>query len=136
MFGPFPKPKNSPLGPKKSKMTPKLSQNQMSKLKETKKIKVVQLHKRYIQHCKITVDMVWQGSIFAQILLALNTFLKYNFLKKTLDACTGLTSLTCLHKNRWNFVCDWHIFYLSSTKCVSELKSSCACMECKPYATI
>ena len=35
-FEPFPNSKNSPLGPKKSKMTPKLSQNQMSELKETK----------------------------------------------------------------------------------------------------
>ena len=31
-------------GPKKSKTTPKLSQNQMSELKETKKIKVVKLY--------------------------------------------------------------------------------------------
>ena len=40
---PYSKPKNSPLGPKKSKMTPKLSQNKMSDLKETLKAKVVQL---------------------------------------------------------------------------------------------
>ena len=32
--------------PKKWKVTPKLSQNQMSKLKETKKMKDVQLHER------------------------------------------------------------------------------------------
>ena len=38
------KPKNSPFGPQKLKLTPKLSQNQRSELKETKKIKVVQLH--------------------------------------------------------------------------------------------
>mgnify|MGYP006263690453 CR=1 FL=1 len=31
-------------GLKKSKMTPKLSQNKMSELKETKKMKVAQLH--------------------------------------------------------------------------------------------
>ena len=31
----------NPIGPKKSKMTPKFSQNQMSELKETKKIEVV-----------------------------------------------------------------------------------------------
>ena len=35
---------NSPLGPQKSKITPKSSQNQMSELKETKKMTVVQLH--------------------------------------------------------------------------------------------
>ena len=39
------KPKNSPLGPRKSKMTPKSCQNQMSKLKEAKKTKVVALYK-------------------------------------------------------------------------------------------
>ena len=44
VFEPYPNPKNSPLGPKKSKMTPKLSQNQMSEFKVTKKIKVAQLH--------------------------------------------------------------------------------------------
>ena len=32
---PYPNPKNSPLGPKKSKMTLTLSQNQMTELKET-----------------------------------------------------------------------------------------------------
>ena len=32
------------LGPKKSKAIPKFSQNQMSELKETKKIKVVALY--------------------------------------------------------------------------------------------
>ena len=37
-------PKNSPMGPKISKTTPKLSQNQISELKETKKINVVALH--------------------------------------------------------------------------------------------
>ena len=36
--------KNSPIGPQKVKTTPKLSQNQMSELKETYKMKVVQLH--------------------------------------------------------------------------------------------
>ena len=43
---PTPNLKSSPLGPKKSKMTPKLSQNQLSELKETKKIKIVQLHEQ------------------------------------------------------------------------------------------
>ena len=37
---PYHNPKNSPLGPEKVKMTPKLGQN----LKKTKKMKVVQLH--------------------------------------------------------------------------------------------
>ena len=32
-------------GPKKSKMTLKFSQNQISELKEAKKMKVIQLHK-------------------------------------------------------------------------------------------
>ena len=41
---PFTIPKYSPLGPKVSKITPKWSQNQISELKETKKMKVVQLH--------------------------------------------------------------------------------------------
>ena len=40
----LPQPKNSPLGPQKVKMTPKLSQTQMSELKETKKMKVAQLY--------------------------------------------------------------------------------------------
>ena len=44
LFNPTQTPKKSPLGPKKSKTTPKLSQNQMSELKETKKIKVVTLY--------------------------------------------------------------------------------------------
>ena len=44
VFEPFPNPNNSRQGPKKSKTTPKLSQNQMSKLKGTKKMKVIQLH--------------------------------------------------------------------------------------------
>ena len=39
-----PTPKIAHQGPKKSKMTPKLSQNQMSEMEETKKMKVVQLH--------------------------------------------------------------------------------------------
>ena len=41
---PSPTPKIARYGPKMSKITPKLSQNQMSELKETKKMKVVQLH--------------------------------------------------------------------------------------------
>ena len=40
VFEPYPDPKNSPLGPQ----NPKLSQNQMSELKVTQKMKVVQLH--------------------------------------------------------------------------------------------
>ena len=40
----LPQPQKCPVGPKKAKMTPKLSQNKMSELKETKKMKVVQLH--------------------------------------------------------------------------------------------
>ena len=44
VFEPFPNLKNSPLGPQKVKNYPKISQNQMSELKETKKIKVFQLH--------------------------------------------------------------------------------------------
>ena len=35
VFEPYPNPKNSPLGPQKSKMTPKSSQNQMSESKVT-----------------------------------------------------------------------------------------------------
>ena len=35
VFEPYPKPKKSPLGPKNSKMTQKLGQNQMSEFKET-----------------------------------------------------------------------------------------------------
>ena len=37
-------PKNNPLGPEKVKKTPKLSQNQTSELKETKKIKIIALY--------------------------------------------------------------------------------------------
>ena len=42
---PYSDPQTSPLGPKKFINNPKLSQNQMSEMKETKKMKVVQLHK-------------------------------------------------------------------------------------------
>ena len=45
-MNPSPTPKIAPQGPKKSKMTPKLSQNQTSELKETKKMKVVKLHEQ------------------------------------------------------------------------------------------
>ena len=38
--------KTAHQGPKKSKVTPKLSQNQMSELKETYEMKVVQLHEQ------------------------------------------------------------------------------------------
>ena len=40
-LNPNPTPKMAHQGPKKSKLTPKLSQNQMSELKETQKMKVV-----------------------------------------------------------------------------------------------
>ena len=43
-FEPYPDPKNSPLGPQKVKMTPKLSKFQISELTETYKMKVVQVH--------------------------------------------------------------------------------------------
>ena len=43
-FHPYPKPKNSPFGPKKVKSNQGYNQNQMSVLKETKKIKVVTLY--------------------------------------------------------------------------------------------
>ena len=36
--------KNSPIGPLKVKTTPKLRQNQMSELKETKKMKIIALY--------------------------------------------------------------------------------------------
>ena len=41
VFKSYPNPKIAHWGPKKPKMTPKLSQNQKSELKETKQIKVV-----------------------------------------------------------------------------------------------
>ena len=44
VFEPFPNPKISLLGPQKVKTTPKLSQNQMSDLKEYIKMKIGQLH--------------------------------------------------------------------------------------------
>ena len=37
-------PKNSPIRPQKVKTTPKLSQNQMLELKETKKMKIIALY--------------------------------------------------------------------------------------------
>ena len=36
--------KNSPIEPQKVKTTPKLSQNQMSELNETKKMKIIALY--------------------------------------------------------------------------------------------
>ena len=45
VFEPHIEPKNSPLGQWKSKMTPKSCQNQISKLKEANKTKVVALYK-------------------------------------------------------------------------------------------
>ena len=44
VFQTFPEPKTSPLGLQKVKNDPKLIQNQMSEMKETKKMKVVPLH--------------------------------------------------------------------------------------------
>jgi len=45
VFEPHIEPKNSPLGPQNvKKKPPKLSQNQISEWKETKKIKVVALY--------------------------------------------------------------------------------------------
>ena len=43
-FEPHIEPKNSPIGPKNFKTTSKLSQNQMSELKETKKMKIIALY--------------------------------------------------------------------------------------------
>ena len=54
---PKPAPKITHQGPKKSNMTPKLSQNPMSELKETLKIKAVHLHeqtqKQFLNHSPI-----------------------------------------------------------------------------------
>ena len=46
VFEPHIEHKNSQIGHKKVKTTPKSSQNQMSELKETKKIKVVALYEQ------------------------------------------------------------------------------------------
>ena len=46
VFESYPNPKNSPLWSQKLKNDPKISQNQMSKLKGTKKMKVVQLNEQ------------------------------------------------------------------------------------------
>ena len=43
-FQTLPQPKNSPLWPQKVKKAPTLSQNKMTDLKETYKMKVVRLH--------------------------------------------------------------------------------------------
>ena len=43
-FEPYPDPKIAHYGPKKSKMTPKLSQNQELELKKTKEIEIIRLH--------------------------------------------------------------------------------------------
>ena len=45
-----PIPKIAHYGPKSQKMTPTLSQNQMPELKETQKMKVVQLHEQTPKH--------------------------------------------------------------------------------------
>ena len=50
-LNPTPTPKIAHQGPKNSKITPKLSQNQMSELKETQKMKVVQLHEQTLKQC-------------------------------------------------------------------------------------
>ena len=55
-------PKNSPLGPRKSKMTPKSCQNQMSKLKEAKKTKVLALYKKILK--QFEPDPNYQNSLF------------------------------------------------------------------------
>jgi len=44
VFEPHIEHKNSPIGPQKVKTTPKISQNQMSELKETKKMKIIALY--------------------------------------------------------------------------------------------
>ena len=41
VFEPHIEPKDSPIGPQKIKTSPKLIQNQMSELKETKKMKII-----------------------------------------------------------------------------------------------
>ena len=46
VFKPHIEHKNSPIGPKKVKTTPKLSQNQMSELKETTKMKIIALYEK------------------------------------------------------------------------------------------
>ena len=56
------KPKNSPLGPRKSKMTPKSCQNQMSKLKEANKTNVVALYKWIPK--QFEPDPNYQNSLF------------------------------------------------------------------------
>ena len=50
-LNPSPTPKIARQGPKKLKMTPKLSQNQISELKETKKMKAAQLMSRPKNSC-------------------------------------------------------------------------------------
>ena len=44
VFEPHIEPKKSPIWPQKVKTTPKLSQNEMSELKETKKMKIITLY--------------------------------------------------------------------------------------------
>ena len=43
-LNPSPTPRKAYYGPKKSKMTPKLSQNKISEFKETKKMKIIALY--------------------------------------------------------------------------------------------
>ena len=50
-LNPTPTPKIACQGPKTSKMTPKLSQNQMSESKVTQKMKVVHLHEQTLKQC-------------------------------------------------------------------------------------
>ena len=50
-LNPTPTPKIARQGPKKSKMAPKLSQNQISESKVTQKMKVVQLHEQTPKQC-------------------------------------------------------------------------------------
>ena len=51
LLNPTPTPKIARQGPKKSKMTTKLSQNQMSESKVTQKMKVLQLHEQTAKQC-------------------------------------------------------------------------------------
>ena len=57
-------PKIAHQGPKKSKMTPKLSQNKMSELKETKKMKIIALYEQIPK--QFEPDPNPQNSLFLQ----------------------------------------------------------------------
>ena len=51
--------KNSPIGPQKVKTTPKLSQNQVSELKETKKMIIIALYEQTAK--QFALDMAQMG---------------------------------------------------------------------------